>query len=59
MTQAKVDCEDLMNVALPFAKQMLQQYGEFFTYGSAMQPDGKIIQIGGYDGSLRQRSSRY
>jgi len=50
MTQAKVDCEDLMNVALPFAKQMLQQYGEFFPYGSAMQPDGKIIQIGGYDG---------
>ena len=50
MTQTKADCEELMNAALPFAKQMLQQHGEFFPYGSAMAPDGKITQIGGYDG---------
>jgi len=30
---------------------MLEQHGEFYPYGAAMQPDGKIVSVEGYDGS--------
>ncbi len=43
----KIDCEKLMNEALPFAEKMLQQYGEFIPYGYAMKANGEIVSISG------------
>ncbi len=51
MTETRSDCESLLNALLPFAKQMLQQHGEFFPYGGAMAPDGTIELVSGFDGS--------
>ncbi len=45
-----------MNSLLPFAREMLSQYGEFFPFGGAMQTSGKIEHIGGYEGNERPAS---
>jgi hypothetical protein len=50
MSEAKADCEVLMNSVLPFAEQMLTAYGEFIPYGGAMRPDGELVSIAGDDG---------
>ena len=50
MDSQKADCEALMNAVLPFARQMLNRYGEFFPYGGAMRPDGQLVSVAGYDG---------
>jgi hypothetical protein len=47
MSQAKEDCENLMNSVLPFAEKMLKQHGEFFPFGGAMRPNGEILSVGG------------
>lgn len=47
---AKADCEAVMNLALPFAEEMLQEHGEFFPFGATMNAKGEINHIGGYDG---------
>ncbi len=52
----KIDCETLMSAVLPFAEQMLQRYGEFFPFGGAMQPDGELVHVAGYDGTERPSS---
>jgi hypothetical protein len=56
MADAKSDAETLMNAMLPFAKKMLTNHGEFYPYGGAMQPDGKIVNVAGYDGRERPPS---
>jgi hypothetical protein len=50
MTEAKHESESLMNAALPFAERMLQQHGEFFPYGAALDSSGKVVSVAGYDG---------
>jgi hypothetical protein len=50
MSGPKTDCETLMNSVLPFAQQMLQQYGEFLPFGGALRPSGELVSVGGYDG---------
>lgn len=50
MKSAKEECEDLMNSAVPFARQMLAQHREFFPYGEAMTADGQIVAIAGDTG---------
>lgn len=50
MSSAKADCEALMNWLLPFAKQLLGQHGEFHPYGGAMQTDGNLKSVFGWDG---------
>ena len=50
MTNAKSDCEALMNAVLPFAEQMLSDHGEFYPFGGAMRPSGEIVSLAGYDG---------
>lgn len=57
MSQAKADCEELLNAAMPFAVQMLERDGEFFPFGNAMQSDGKIVAVGGYDGREHPHSA--
>jgi len=49
-TSAKSDAEALLDALMPFAKQMLQQYHEFFPFGGQMAPDGKITNDGAYSG---------
>src|SRR5215467_1352446 len=39
---SKEDCEELMNVVLPFAQKMLKEKHEFFPFGAAMAPSGRI-----------------
>ncbi|MGC8491574.1 MAG: hypothetical protein ACP5SH_07535 [Syntrophobacteraceae bacterium] len=39
-----------MNAVLPFAEKMLLRNGVFFPYGSALDPDGKVVAVGVYDG---------
>jgi hypothetical protein len=53
----KRDLEQLLSAAVPFAKQMLIKYGEFFPYSSSMNSDGKISAVGGYTGSERPKST--
>ena len=46
----KAETESLMNAAIPFAKQMLVKYGEFYPYGHALNVKGEVVAIAGYDG---------
>lgn len=41
----KQEAEALMQAALPFAQKMLREHGEFFPYGAALLPDGKIGSV--------------
>ncbi|MGH8081401.1 MAG: hypothetical protein ACREP7_12580 [Lysobacter sp.] len=51
MTAPKTECEQLMNVVLPFAEQTLQKYGGFHPYGAALKTDGEVALVAGYDGN--------
>jgi hypothetical protein len=55
--QAKADCGAVMNSALPFARKMLEEHGEFFPVGSAMRADGQTVAVAGYDGNERPSSA--
>lgn len=50
MTTAKAEAEALLNDVLPFAEQMLCNYGEFLPYAGALRPSGEIVWIAGHDG---------
>ena len=39
----KAECEELMNELIPFAKQCLERYGEFFPFGGHMEVNGAIV----------------
>jgi hypothetical protein len=57
VTSVKIECETLMNSALPFAEQMLKQHGEFFPYGAALNSKGSIVSVAAYEGEERPRST--
>jgi hypothetical protein len=57
MSDAKGDCQALMNSVLPFAEQMLTNHGEFLPFGGAITPDGEIVSIGGDTGNERPKSA--
>jgi len=46
MDNGKEECQKLFDSALPFAKQMLAEQGEFFPYGEVMLPNNKIVSVG-------------
>src|SRR5262245_35279355 len=46
MSDPKLECEELLNVLMPFAEQTLSRYGEFHPCGAALDPDGKVILVG-------------
>src|SRR3982750_3575203 len=50
MTTAKAQAEALLNEVLPFAEQMLCNYGEFLPYAGALRPSGEVVSISGHDG---------
>lgn len=51
MSDAKADCQALMNSVLPFAEQTLSRYGEFYPFGGAMKPSGEFVCVAGADGT--------
>lgn len=48
--------DDLLNALLPFAKQMLEKYGEFIPFAAAMSPSGEIASVGGDIGTEHPKS---
>jgi hypothetical protein len=54
--QAQIDVDSLLNAALPFAQQMLDQHGEFFPYGVAIDASGETHMAAGYTGEERPPS---
>jgi len=52
----KAELEKLLQVALPFAQQMLTNHGEFYPYGATMDPGGKVANTGGYTGEEHPKS---
>ena len=53
----KLELEKLLDAALPFAKQMLTNHGQFFPYGATMDAKGKITKVGGYTGEEHPKST--
>lgn len=47
---AHPDLDDLLNVMVPFAQQMLAKHGEFYPFGSAINADGKVEALAAYEG---------
>ena len=45
------DCQRLLDATLPFAEQMLHEYGEFLPFGAEMRLDGEVVSISGYNGN--------
>jgi hypothetical protein len=57
VSDAKADCEAVMNSVLPFAKQMLTHHGEFIPFGGAMRPTGELVSVAGYGGQEHPKST--
>jgi hypothetical protein len=39
MSQAQLDCEELLGALMPFVSQMLSEHGEFYPVGAVMTPE--------------------
>jgi len=57
MKSAKVETEELLNAAIPFAERMLSEHGEFLPYAEALGSDGEFVSIGATDGRERPPSA--
>lgn len=57
MSTPKEECEALIDAILPFAKQTLARYGEFYPYGAAMDAEGRISAVARYDGDEFPKST--
>ncbi|MEI8592670.1 hypothetical protein [Photobacterium sp. Hal280] len=55
--EGKEESQELMDAVLPLAERLLSEYGEFFPYGGAMTPEGKIISVAAYGGDEHPASS--
>ena len=53
---AHPDLDQLLNVALEFAKKMLNQHGEFYPFGASMRPDGTVSMDGATTGGEKPPS---
>lgn len=51
MSEARAECEALMNAAFPFAEQMLSKFGEFLPYGMVLTAFDEYTgtAVGGFD----------
>jgi hypothetical protein len=54
----KEELEELITAAIPQAKRMLSEYGEFYPYGGAIDKRGKVISIAVHDGDEHPPSQR-
>jgi len=53
----KDESQQLMDSVLPFAEQMLVEYGEFIPYGGAMTSENEIVSVAGSDGVEQPKST--
>lgn len=53
---AHEDLNSLLNELLPFAKQCLERYGEFFPFGAYVDAGGGIGHVSGYTGVEQAKS---
>jgi hypothetical protein len=44
------DLEELLNMLVPFAQQMLSKHGEFYPFGATMTSSGEIVANAGHTG---------
>ena len=44
------DLEQLLNMLVPFAQEMLSKHGEFYPFGATMTPSGELVAKMGYTG---------
>lgn len=58
MRAQKQECEKLLNVALPFAQDMLSQHHELHPFGSALTSNGQIISTARYPTKNRLPAER-
>jgi len=54
----KEELEELMAAAIPQAKRMLSEYGEFYPYGGAIDKKGKVISVAVDDGDEHPPSQK-
>jgi hypothetical protein len=57
MSNAKAECEELLNAVMPFAEQCLSNYREFFPFGATMSQSGEIALAAATDGEEEQPPS--
>ena len=57
MQSAKSEAEELLNVVLPYAEELLSKHGEFFPFGAAMNRLGGISHESAFPGSEQPPSS--
>ncbi len=50
MPDPKSECEEVLNVVLPFTGDMLAKHREFFPFGGTMSVDGEITHTGAWTG---------
>jgi len=55
--EAQDDLDGLVNAALPFATQLLEEHGEFFPYGVALDASGEARMVAGDPGQGEQPAS--
>jgi hypothetical protein len=56
MTSTEAEAEKLLHAALPFAKKMLNEFGEFLPYAEALKFDDSFVSIGATTGQERSPS---
>ena len=57
MSNAKAECEELLNAVMPFAEQCLSNYREFFPFGATMSQSGEIAMAASADEDDEQPQS--
>jgi hypothetical protein len=55
--EAQDDLDGLVNAALPFAQQMLDECGEFYPYGVSLSDGREVRMIAGYGGGEQPTSA--
>lgn len=55
--ETQTDMDRLLNLALPFAQQMLAKHGEFFPYAVAIDDDGHEQMVAGHPGGEQPPSA--
>jgi hypothetical protein len=56
MADAKIECDGLMDQAIPFAQKMLRKQGGFYPYAYVLHSSVKVALVGGYDGTEHPES---